>query len=114
MTSRIKIKVGDVEVEYEGAEGFLKSALPKLLKDIAGLLNQPQIGGENRSPAGQKLGTPMSITTIAQKLNAEKLPDLILAGALSLTLKGSTTLTRAAIRKEMRDAVGFWRGSFGA
>jgi hypothetical protein len=111
MTSRIKIKFGDVEVEYEGADGFLKTALPKLLKEIAGLLGVPEAGGTKRSPGGQKASGPASITTIAQRLNAHKLPDLVLAAALSLTLKGNATATKAGLRKEMRDAVGFWKGA---
>lgn len=37
MTSKIRIKLGPVEVEYEGNEAFLKDELPDLLSAVARL-----------------------------------------------------------------------------
>jgi hypothetical protein len=35
--SKIRIKLGDIEVEYEGAESFLKDELPALLNAVSKL-----------------------------------------------------------------------------
>jgi hypothetical protein len=40
MPSRIKIKVGAIEVEYEGEEKFIKDELPSLIKTVAALHEQ--------------------------------------------------------------------------
>lgn len=32
MSSKLRIKIGDVEIDYEGTEEFLKQELPQLLK----------------------------------------------------------------------------------
>ncbi len=44
MTSKIRIKLGPIEVEYEGSESFLKEELPYLLAAVA---KSPQ--GKRRS-----------------------------------------------------------------
>jgi len=36
-TSKIKIKLGAIEVEYEGSESFLKEELPQLLSAVSDL-----------------------------------------------------------------------------
>jgi hypothetical protein len=35
MTSKIRIKLGAIEVEYEGSEQFLKEELPQLLTAVS-------------------------------------------------------------------------------
>ena len=37
MTSKIRIKLGAIEVEYEGSEQFLKEELPQLLTAVSEL-----------------------------------------------------------------------------
>jgi hypothetical protein len=37
MTSKIKIKMGAIEIDYEGSEEFLKEELPSLLKTVSDL-----------------------------------------------------------------------------
>ena len=37
MESKIKIKLGPIEVEYEGSESFLKQELPALIKTVTEL-----------------------------------------------------------------------------
>ncbi len=39
---KIRIKLGQVEVEYEGSESFLKQELPDLIKTITNYINQLQ------------------------------------------------------------------------
>ena len=43
MTSKIRIKLGPIEVEYEGTESFLKEELPQLLEAVANLYKQSGI-----------------------------------------------------------------------
>jgi|HubBroStandDraft_1064217.scaffolds.fasta_scaffold221535_2 hypothetical protein len=107
MTSRIKLKLGDLELEYEGEAKTLTSELPKLLKVLSEI--QAKNPTEHRAPHSRgKLGQ-LSVTTVAQKLNAHKLPDLILAGAFTLTQRGSGTFEKRELRKEIRGATGFYK-----
>lgn len=116
-TSRIKIKFGEIEVEYEGTPEFLKEELPKLIKAVSELHQAapPSVrhapGGDGKNPGGLPRGGQLSVTTIAQKLSATTLPDLIIAAALSLTLRGSASFDKKDIRKEMRGAVGYWKAA---
>ena len=34
MTTKVRIKVGSIEVDYEGSEDFLSLKLPKLISDV--------------------------------------------------------------------------------
>jgi hypothetical protein len=43
-TTRVKLRTGGVELEYEGSESFLRSDLPKFVDVIAGL-RIPSLGG---------------------------------------------------------------------
>lgn len=40
MTSKIRIKMGPIEVEYEGSENFLKEELPELLGTVSNLYKE--------------------------------------------------------------------------
>jgi hypothetical protein len=108
MTSRIKLRVGEIEIEYEGDPKVLTIELPKLLKAI----NEANPGFAGAAPRGSTItGDALSVTTVAQKLGAHKLPDLIIAAAMALTGRGSKAFDKKDLRKEMRDATGFYKGA---
>jgi hypothetical protein len=115
MTSRIKIKFGDIEVEYEGEEKFLTAELPKLISDIAALHRTAPATptkGHGHVKEEHKEGV-QSATTLAQRLDAKKLPDLILAGALAIALRGQPSFERKELRKEIQGAIGFYKNAMG-
>ena len=47
MKSRIRLKMGDSEVEYEGSEDFVKSELLSLVSQVAGLYRESSIGADS-------------------------------------------------------------------
>ena len=52
MNSKIRIKLGPIEVEYEGSEAFLKEELPQLLTAVSDLYSKSNIAKEINLPGG--------------------------------------------------------------
>ncbi len=115
MSSRIKIKVGAVEIEFEGPEEFLTKDLPGLLAAVSQLLPPSASQGEESLPP--LAGKPkLSGTTgdIAARLGAKSGPDLILAATAHLSLvKGDQTFSRKAVHDEMRSAKQYYKKTYG-
>lgn len=94
-SSKIKIRVGAIEVEYEGSEAFLKEELPALLAAVSKLHNENagRSGGDEQGDAnanGKKPSTnggPIKGTTgtYAAKLDCKSGTDLLVAAAAHLT-----------------------------
>lgn len=122
MTTKFRIKMGAVEVDYEGTEEFLKAELPALLAAVSDLYKQSgmakpnnateQSAGEgNDSGDGELL--KMSTTTIATKLGVNSGPELALAAAVRLTMVlGKAAFSRKEILDEMKSATGFYKGTY--
>jgi hypothetical protein len=116
--SRLRIKLGDFELDYEGTDEFIKDQLPGLLKSIHEI--EPKIAkaspakgaagnGDKSSPA---FHSETSTNTIAQKLEAKTGPELAKAAAarLALVLK-KATFTKKDNLAEMRSATNFFKKS---
>ena len=122
MTSKIKIKLGPIEVEYEGPEAFLKKDLPELLAAVARLHRDTGLPGPNENEEGageqtRELGGGKKVTgttkTIAGKLECKSGPDLAIAAAARLTfVQGKDQFTRSALRAEMRTASSYYKKSY--
>jgi hypothetical protein len=120
MTTKLRVKYGSLDIEFEGSEEFIKTELRDLLKHIAEL-PQPSSskpadssGMKNIVPKpGQATSGHLSTSVIAQKLGANSGPDLILAACAYLTLgKGMETLPRKAILDEMREAKAYFKTTY--
>jgi hypothetical protein len=120
MTSKIRIKLGPIEVEYEGSEDFLKEELPQLLEAVANLHKKSGItdaspqdqnqGGSSSTPKGQLQGTTGAV---AAKLGSKTGPDLVLAAAARLTLVvGKETFTRKDLLAEMKTATAYYKATY--
>lgn len=113
MESKIRIKLGSIEVEYEGSEAFLKKELPDLMKSITELyksmgkiIEQPEDQVEGLKPKGIKLSTK----SIAAKMNCATGPDLVIAAAAHLTLaKNKESFTRKELLSEIQSASGYFK-----
>ena len=103
MSSKMRIKMGDIEIDFEGSEEFLKDELPEVLKAVTAL--------HDRVPAKKKFepteesakssSSGITTQTIAARMNCKTAPDLIRAAALGLTANGSKTFSRKALLDEM-------------
>ena len=122
-TSKIKIKMGSIEVEYEGSESFLKEELPLILKAVSDLY---QTAGIEISPAESVTNpsTPQTQSTnslvgttssIAGKLSVKSGTDLIMASAARLTFGlNKEKFSRKDIHTEMKSASAYYKNSHGA
>jgi hypothetical protein len=95
MMSKIRIKMGAVEVECEGSEQFLTKELPEILGAVSKLYSESGVGAaEEKQQAAGNPGQPPdgvngtvigTTATIAGKLNCSSGADLIIAAAAHLT-----------------------------
>lgn len=120
MTSKIRIKMGDVEVEYEGSEEFLRQELKELLSGVLELHRErkdsvPSNNGGSGSDEGVESsgGFNGTTNTVAAKLSVTSGPDLIIAAVARLTLvAGKDTCTRGALLKEMQSATSYYKKTY--
>jgi molybdopterin-binding protein len=118
-TTKIRIRLGQVEIDYEGDAAFLDSKLMEMVKALQELLatqtDQPaphQHGGHGHGSKSGSGGLRMSTKTIAMKLGAKKGADIARAAVAHLALvKGKETFTRAEIHEEMKAATGIYKAS---
>lgn len=127
MTSKMKIKIGQIEIEYEGSEDFLKDELPALLEAVTALykatgavtdeVNQPQANSSTASVASSNRTTGEIGTTnsIAAKLGGKTGPELALAAAARLVIGlGQEQFTRKQLLQEMQNGTQYYKSSYGS
>ena len=119
--TKLVLKCGDIEVDYEGTEDFLKQELPLLIKAVAELRGRgssDQTGsGNNGNTGGAGAGsggasTLLSVSTIAQKLGVKNGPELIMSAALSYVNGGAETFTKKQLRDRIKDAKTYFKSSY--
>lgn len=117
MNTKIRIKVGDVEIEYDGEAEFLKQELPKLLNSVMDL----RPGRTARMDASDKVhakqhkvldgASQLSLTTnsIAAHLDAKSGSDLLEAAAAHLVLvEQIEPFSRAQLLEAMKSATSYY------
>lgn len=120
--SRIKIKLGNIEVECEGSEEFLKTDFIEMFKVVTNTYNSIDIVGNPPSAPSSnddlesnnvpQLGTTNSI---AAKLGVKTGTDLIIAGASHLHfVKNQNTFSRKDLLDEIKLATSYYKNSYGS
>lgn len=113
--AKVSIRSGDIAIEYDGPEEFLKEQLSELIKAVNSL--KPSVakraGGTSASSVAQD-GSALSVSTIAQKLGVDNGPDLIVAAAMSLGGAGTDSFTKKQLRARIKEATGFYKASYAA
>jgi len=121
MTSRIRVKMGPIEVEYEGSEIFLKYELLQFLGAISELYGSSGIWAPGTGVQDVSLTTPTEIgpastgsewstATVAAKLDCTTGRDLVMAACARLAFGlGLGTFTRDQILGEMKAATAYYR-----
>jgi len=116
---KIRIKVGLVEVEFEGSEEYLREELPALLELLSSLESgagedvneESELLEASADPSAKKL--EMTTNTIAAKLDSKSGADLVLAACAHLTfVKGFDTFKRKNILGEMRLASNYFKETY--
>lgn len=118
----IRIKLGQIEVEYQGDSSFLKKELLDTVKKLLELQQKhavvapPQHDKRDRGGSGgHGVGGnfAQSTDTIANLISAKSGPDLVIAAAAHLHfVKAKQTFTRQEIIDEMRTAPGHFKDTY--
>ncbi|MEM1108289.1 MAG: hypothetical protein AAGH99_06325 [Planctomycetota bacterium] len=121
MPSKFRLKIGNIEIEYEGSDSYIQKEVPKLLAviDSLGFTGQQYDESSRKlseapqstaSKKGAKLD--MSTSTVAKKLDAKSCSGLALAASAKLELiDGKITYSRTDIFTEMKSANAFYKAS---
>lgn len=116
--SKIRIKMGPIEIEFEGSEDFLKSELPTLIANVSALYQSADIPEDDATsgtapPSSQGSDLQLSTNSIAAKLHCKSGPELAVAAAAHLTLvAGKQVFTRKELLDEMKTASGYYKSSY--
>lgn len=122
--AKIKLKVGSMELEYEGAPSFLADGIEALLEQMGDLASKvptetpppPAPALDAQEPLGIGNGNGgsspasdgrlnFSTSTIAAHLDVKTGPELLICALAQLTLvQGKASSTRAEILAEMKSA----------
>jgi hypothetical protein len=122
--SKIRVKFGNIEIDFEGTEKYIRDDLPSLLE----LIFTCSVASENNletdidvgeaeelpaspDPAQQRI--QMTTNTIAAKLNVKTGADLAVAACAHLCLvKGVEMFERKNILAEMQTASNYYQQSY--
>jgi hypothetical protein len=119
MTSKIHIRMGAVEVDFEGTEDFIRDDLRSIIASVGGLPKTTGVvadvpvdlpfSAEGVAPRINGLTT----ASIAAKLGVDSEPELIIAAAGRLAVfEQKDTYTRQQLLDEMKSAAGYYKKSY--
>jgi hypothetical protein len=116
--AKIKIKVGEVEIDYEGDAEFLKDGLLAVCRELSKLNEQipashiPKPHKAREVHGGGSVGKHSTVT-IATLLGANTGPELVTVAATYLHFtEGKPEFTRAQILDAMKTATGYWQENY--
>lgn len=119
MTSNIRIKLGNTEIDFEGSEEYIRDELPNLIGLLTNLAPSSSDSPEEESEVlpessdSSKKTLQMTTNTIATKTNAKSGADLAIAACAHLSLvKGQDSFRRTNILGEMKLANNFYKKTY--
>lgn len=125
-TTKLRVKIGAAEIEFEGNSEFLKNevmpTIGKMLHIVerkTDLPDSPKLLPSNTKPSDTEIIThdselsQLTTSTIAGMINAGSATDLALAASARLILFGSQDpITRQQILDEMKSATAYFKKTF--
>lgn len=123
MATKVRIKAGPVEFEYEGDTGLGVADIKDLFSHIETLFKVPVFAesGETHAPAQQSngeqgstnnQGQKLHVNSVAKKLVAKTGPQLAEAAAAALQIyDGKPTFTRGELLETMKKATMHYKDS---
>jgi hypothetical protein len=119
MSSKIRIRLDNVEVEYEGEHAFLATELLPMVEKLLALSPKATTGTpkgsgtphrQTHGDAADHVGT---LNTIAAKLKPASGPDLLIAALYHLaTADQQASATRQDVLDRMKTASGYYKSSY--
>ena len=124
-SGKIRIKVGNIEIDYEGTEAFIREELPILIQSVAELAGPitldteastapPLLPAPIETPPSQPSGSAPALApnSVAAKLSVKTGSDLALAAAAAIQLGSSgEPFARADLLKTMRSAHHYFKAN---
>lgn len=124
LEAKIRIKIGSIEVDYEGDPSFLKDGLNDLIQSVSDIHSSlPQspssaaasVAPETVIPAVVPSAQPslgLSTKSIAARMDAKTGPELAICAMAHLELvKNLDSYERQSILNEMKTATGYYKSS---
>jgi hypothetical protein len=121
-TAKVCLKLGHLEVEYEGESSFLEEGIFNLLNRVADFYkengkaiptNNSGLYESKSVSTSAKSDIDFSTTTIAAHLKAETGTELAIAAAAHLTfVKSKDKFTRKELLDEMQEAPTYYKTSY--
>lgn len=124
MTTKLRVKLGSFELEYEGDAAFSKEALEELIQhigDVVGTTMLTDVGSEESEDEATQPHTPEGVSptkvilhtnSIASKLGVKSASDLTLAAAARLQIYGDKqTVSRHELLSEMKSATSHFKAN---
>jgi len=123
MQSKIKIKMGAIEVEYEGSENFLKEELPELIAAISELhkssgsimapVDGTPIEQSQTTMNGAKTKYSGTTNTIAAKIGGATGVELIAAAAAQIHfVQGKETFSKKDLQTAVKSASSYYKTTY--
>jgi len=123
MSARIRVKVGQLQVEYEGTDEFIKNDLLSMVKEVIQLQGTVDLAAEPdiippEAPGAETAEDAIAPdshgpNSIAAALDCNTGSDLVVAAAAYLTfVQGVGTFTRSELLEAMRSATSFYKSSY--
>ena len=120
MNTKIRVKIGQIEVEYEGESEYLKDGLVTLLNDVAEVFSEHSETAKKIEEADAPANVVsmsdknnLSTNTIATELDVSTGSDLVIAAASYLYfVQNKETFNRQEILNEMKSASTFYKSSY--
>ncbi|WP_370401597.1 hypothetical protein [Sulfitobacter sp. JB4-11] len=122
--AKIRVKVGSMEIEYEGDPAFLDGGIEALLVAMGDLVaRSPEEAAPQTVAKSEKedVGAPnsgnenlsLSTNTIAAHLNSNSGADLVICAIAQLELvQGNASSTRSEILAEMKNATTYYKETY--
>lgn len=120
MTSKIKIKMGAIEIEYEGSESFLKEELPALLTAVSDLYKSSgpltiasNIKDETIDISGLNKKFEGTTATLAAKLGGGSGPELLMSAAARIHfVLNKEKFHRKELLEEIKTASNYYKPAY--
>ena len=110
MASKIKIKIGKIEFEYEGQTEFAQNDIKDVFSHLEALSSSDSEpsdseGGASLARKGQNGTKKLHTSTIASRLVGKSAPNLVVSAAAHLQIiEGKKTFSRQELLADMKSA----------
>ncbi len=111
---KLRLKIANAEIDYEGNETFLKDHVFKVFENALNHRNESlEVEEPTSDDLSESVNQHLAVNSIASILNVDTGPDLIIAAAAHLVfVQGKASFTRSDLRNEIKNATSFFKASY--